>query len=656
MKRFFCKIYIVIAVTLCVGTYSCNYLESEEYLHEVDALNDIWFSRKNIREAWAACYGRMYWFHDISVSWPFSGGGDEGYAGLDTYECLQLAQGKYHPDNIPDRMNYWNGIYTFIRTCNQFLENSHLANDRLLAEGEIETYNTDVRFLRAFYYSLLLEIYGPFVIIEHTIDYSLEDYPTTRNTVDECVDFLVKEFDAVIEKLPHQRNIIQTDLGRPSKGAAMAAKARVLLWSASKLVNGNKDYETSFVNPDGVPYINPEYKKEKWELAAKAYKDIIDLGYYELLALPATEKTVPLGNFEGNDVPWPNGPAGIDPYLSYKALFAGGLNYWNSETIWQINTPNQQTNYTFLGWPRGHKTTGADERYLGVVGAVQKIVDAFFMNNGKTINEENGALYNDMGPAADPDGYYIQGRQTSEASPIKTNWKGSSAVQAPPARCLNREARFYATFGFQGRGWKQDDLVTPYYYIDMRYGSANDGYIETNKPSYRTGYLIVKWVNDEDIMAKGNYTKQCPIYRLAEVYLSYAEALNEIDPTNSDIVKYLNLVRYRAGLPGYELADQDTNRERIKHERYVELAFENGKRYFDMRRWMDAEKVDRDQWGNSRGLGGLVYGCDYWKTDGSFYDRIVLEGYIFKKRDYFFPLPYVEVANHWGTMHQNPGW
>jgi hypothetical protein len=659
IKQIFSKSYKAIAIMLITaifaGTYSCNYLESEEYLHEVNALNDIWYSRKNIREAWAACYGKLYWYHEMHSSWPFSGCGDEGYAGLDTYECIQLAQGKYHADNLPGHMNHWNNIYKGIRVCNQFLENSHLANDRLLAEGEVESYNTDVRFLRAYYYSLLLEIYGPFVIVDHTVDYSLEEYPTTRNTVDECVDFIVSELNAVIEQLPDQANIIQTDLGRPSKGAAMAVKARVLLWSASKLVNGNKEYETSFVNPDGVPYINPEYKREKWELAAKAYKDIIDLGYYELLAIPSTDKTVPLGNFPGNNVAWPNGPAGIDPYQSYKALFAGGINYWNSEVIWQINTPNQQLNYTLLGWPRSHKTTGTASSRTGRVGAIQKLVDAFFMNNGKTIEEENNALYRDLGPAIEPDGYYIQGYQTSEASPIKTNWKATANVQAPPARCLNREARFYATIGFQGRGWMQDDLASPWYYIDMRYG-ALDGYIETDRPSFRTGYLVVKWVNDKDVQYGGNYPKQCPVFRLSEVYLSYAEALNELNPTNPDIVKYLILVRYRAGLPGYALSDKDTNLKRIKHERYVELAFENGKRYFDMRRWMDAENVQRDQWGNRLGLGGLVYGCNYWATDGSFYDRAAEDGYIFKKRDYFLPLPYVEVANHWGTMTQNPGW
>src|SRR5690606_39142424 len=135
----------------------------------------------------------------------------------------------------------------------------------------------------------------------------------------------------------------------------------------------------------------------------------------------------------------------------------------------------------------------------------------------------------------------------------------------------------------------------------------------------------------------------------------YAEALNEYDPANPDVIKYLNLVRFRAGLPGYTLGTKEENRERIKRERYVEFAFE-GKRYFDSRRWKDAEKTSRDNWGNSNGMGGLVYGCNFTAADENFYDRYVIDGYLFSQKNYFLPIPYQEVANHWGTLVQNPGW
>ncbi|KAA6300396.1 MAG: RagB/SusD family nutrient uptake outer membrane protein [Candidatus Ordinivivax streblomastigis] len=649
LKKINTILSIAATVVMFFGFNSCNYLESEEYLHEVDALNDIWKTRQDLRRAWATCYGYIPNYAALDGAWPFSGAGDEGHAGLDTYTSLQWAQGKYNADNVPGTFNYWPHLYKAIRSCNLFLENSHLAEDRLLAEGEVESYNADVRFLKAYYYSILLELFGPFVIVDHTVDYSSTDLPTTRSTYDECVEYIVTQLDEVVQQLPIQEKILVSDNGRPSKGAAMALKARVLLWSASKLVNGNKDY-AGFINPSGEPYINQTYIENKWRLAAQAYKDIIDLNQYTLLALPADDETVPLGDFLGNDVPWPDGPAGIDPYKSYKALFSGGVNYWNSEAIWQVLP---KSNYIIYGWPRGHKGT-TDTNTTGRVSAIQKIVDAFFMNNGKTIEEENNLLYSDWGAAIAGDGYYIKGRQT-EGSHIQTNFLNGGGVQAPPTRCLNREPRFYATIGFTGRGYLQDDLAKPYYYADYRAQTA-DGYIPTDRPSVRTGYPIIKWINDKDIVQGGNFDKQNPVFRLAEVYLSYAEALNEYDPTNPDIVKYLNLVRFRAGLPGYELADQEVNRNRIKHERQIEFAFEMGKRHFDMRRWKDAEIVQHDTWGNSLGLGGMIYGCNFMETDSRFYDRSVVDGYTFKRRDYFLPLPYGEVANHWGTMTQNPGW
>ena len=81
-----------------------------------------------------------------------------------------------------------------------------------------------------------------------------------------------------------------------------------------------------------------------------------------------------------------------------------------------------------------------------------------------------------------------------------------------------------------------------------------------------------------------------------------------------------------------------------------------GKRYFDSRRWKDAEINERDQFGNNKGMNGPVYGCNYQATDGSFYDRTIIDGYLFKKKNYFLPIPYQDVANHWGDLVQNPGW
>lgn len=639
----------VLGLSTLVGFNSCNYLDANEYLNEVDNLNDIWTDRLNIRKAWAACYGNIQHYSNVIESHPFTCNYDEAYSGRDTDKCLAFAQGKYGPDNPVH--DFWSWYYQGIRKCCQFLENNHLANDKLLEEGEVEGYAADARFMRAFYYSQLLEQYGPFVIVDKSIDYSaMEEYPTTRATIDECVNFIVTELDSCMTVLKLNAEINSSDRGRPSKEAAMAMKARVLLWAASPLVNGNPDY-SSFVNNDGVPFFNvgsPDLKK--WEVAAKAYKEIIDLGSFELFTLPANDgyKTIPLGDFEGRDVEWPNGPAGIDPYRSYKALFAGGRDYWNSEVIWQVQLGSQTANLTLIGRPRSYNNSES-ARDAGQICATQKLVDNYFLNNGKTIDEDPS--YNDLGFSTEGDDFYIKGDGDRDA-PIITGFKLDDKLAYPANRVLNREPRFYATIGFSGLGYitNQDNI----YYADYRYGQP-DGYILTGWPTVRTGYSITKWINEEDRATNGTYDKQFPVFRLAEVYLSYAEALNESDPTNTDIVKYLNRVRWRAGLPGYELASQEINRERIKREIYVEFAFEC-KRYFDSRRWKDAEKNERDQFGNSKGMAGPVYGFNYLDGGPGSYNRTIIDGYIFKKKHYFAPIPYGEVANHWGTLLQNPGW
>src|SRR5690349_18379379 len=95
-----------------------------------------------------------------------------------------------------------------------------------------------------------------------------------------------------------------------------------------------------------------------------------------------------------------------------------------------------------------------------------------------------------------------------------------------------------------------------------------------------------KWADDARHMV---------LMRLAQVYLDYAEALNESEPGNADILKYLNLIRERAGVPQYGTstdlaipATQAAMRQAIRMERRVELAFECV-RYFDTRRWKIAE-------------------------------------------------------------------
>ncbi|MFC3562805.1 RagB/SusD family nutrient uptake outer membrane protein [Pedobacter jamesrossensis] len=145
------------------------------------------------------------------------------------------------------------------------------------------------------------------------------------------------------------------------------------------------------------------------------------------------------------------------------------------------------------------------------------------------------------------------------------------------------------------------------------------------------------------------------LFRLSEVYLNYAEALNEYSPGNPDIAKYVNLVRSRGSgvvatspvsmppLPN-GLSQLDM-RARIRNERKVELAFEDH-RYWDLRRWMDETNLKADV------LGVNITGT----TRNTFaHSKIKVEGRFFNAKMYLYPIAYTELTVARGLV-QNPLW
>jgi hypothetical protein len=138
------------------------------------------------------------------------------------------------------------------------------------------------------------------------------------------------------------------------------------------------------------------------------------------------------------------------------------------------------------------------------------------------------------------------------------------------------------------------------------------------------------------------------VFRLAETYLNYAEALNEVNPGHADVKIYVDKVRQRASVAMPPLPvglSQAQTREAIRHERRVELAFEDH-RYWDLKRWMIAPDV----------LGAPLRGVEITKNpDLTFsYQLITVENRVFEPKMYFYPIPQSEIfITGW---KQNPLW
>jgi len=518
--------------------------------------------------------------------------------------------------------NFWTAYYKAIRSANTFL--NHIdGNAEILQErdGEklIRQRKAEARFLRAFFYFELLKQYGPVIIVgdeEIAPDAPLDDpaMQLARTPFDECVNYIVNELDQAMPDLPMHyidKPELVDDFGRASQILCMAIKSKVLLYAASPLYNGNHDY-IGFNNPDGTPLMNTSYDVNKWKRAADAAKDIID--YAESTGNIALYKKY-------------KGDGSIDPYLSYRDVF---LDSWNKEWILARNA-NGLCSYQRSCTPR------LANGYASM-GPTQQLIDAYRMSDGAipiTGYQANGS------PIINGASGYSETGFSSYQSPVATR-----AVQTFNMY-VNREPRFYVTVGYSGSDWINTTSglgvreIQLYYTGESGKGGSHD-YSET-------GYIFRKNVSPTYDPRQSCVQRSFVMLRYAEILLNYVEALNEYDPGNPDILKYLNQIRERGGIPALDAGiGQQAMQAQIRTERRIELTMEH-LRYFDTRRWKIAEQTD----------GGLFYGMNVEggtsNTDPTFFKRTAFERRVFRKAFYLFPIPQVEIEKNPNCV-QNPGW
>lgn len=466
------------------------------------------------------------------------------------YNSYQINLGNWSASS--DYYEFWSHFYRGIRSATYFIQhigdNQEMLNDPTRGPLVVEQYKNEARFLRAWFYYNLLRQYGPCVLLGDEVlpgDLDRDDVKMNlpRSSYDECVDYIVGELDDIIdnERLPlHFTSQADKDYGRATLVMCMGLKSRVLLLAASPQFNGNPAY-ANVVNNDGKHLFATERDPEKWKRAADAAKAIIDLNIFDLYKEYHTDGT-------------------LDPYMSCRNVF---LENWNSEVM-MVRIYNNLSSWERSASPR--QFSGYES-----MGATQQLVDAFRMNDGSAITAEQE-----------------KGFSTQEYKDAKSGW-----VFAPAGTrnmFVNREPRFYVNICFNGAYWIGDQKTR----IQLYYtgGSGKKG--TWDYP--RSGYIAIKNVSPSSNPLNNNYIKRpFLMMRYAEMLLNYVEALNEYDPGNPDIEKYLNLIRERGGLgPVQSGLSQELMREQIRLERRIELCFEQ-LRYFDTRRWLIAEQPGEDR-------------------------------------------------------------
>jgi hypothetical protein len=456
--------------------------------------------------------------------------------------------------------------WTAIRNCNIILERIDEVPD--LDESYKKQVIGEIKFIRALNYAEMLKRYGGVPLIDKRLGVK-DNLNIPRNTVEETVNFIVRDCDEAVALLPdtYPANF----RGRVTKTAAQMLKARTLLYAASPLFNTGQPYLSLGEDNQLICYGNQDISR--WQLAADAAKAAIDMapaGGFRLITDKGVDKNYKYV-WEQND--------NAEIVLAEKAFGARS----RTQFPWYGLQPT-----TIIGaW--------------GGVSVIHNFVQKYEKKDGtpQTWNLNGGG--NDLN------------KKYSELDP-----------------------RFAQTVGYNGSFWNQDVPVLETFQ-GGRHAASSWG-----------GAWMKKLIPDV-LSSSSSATPNSIVFRLAEAYLNYAEALNEAQGPVQEAHNAVNIIRQRSGMPDLPAdLSKEQFRERVRNERAIELAFEDH-RLWDIRRWLIAEQDGVMQ--------GPVYGLKIYKIpdDTEFrYEPYVIETRTFLPKMYLHPFLNTEVFK--GYLIQNPGY
>src|SRR5690606_6351293 len=264
---------------------------------------------------------------------------------------------------------------------------------------------------------------------------------------------------------------------------------------------------------------------------------------------------------------------------------------WNSEIIWGSTESS-----AMLQKSVAHRQVGLNvvSSHVASVGnPTIRTVERFYSKNGVPIQEDITWDYANR--------YDVQVAGASDRFLIREGFTTAKLN-------FNREIRYYASLYFDGSMVYGNGVNTENTYSAINYTSMKSGMISgrfSNNLYSATGYGVKKLVHPNSVVTNPTFTAYeyaFPIIRVADLYLLYAEALNEVKSgPDEEVYYYIDKVRHRASLDGVveswatyssdptKPLTKNGMREIIHQERLIELAFE-GQTYWDLLRWRKAQQ------------------------------------------------------------------
>ena len=446
-------------------------------------------------------------------------------------------------NNTGRRTWNWQRLYSYIRRTNIAIE--QLSDPQFPNDGGIvDRLLGEAKFMRAYYYHDLNRYFGGVPLIDRPYGLGEDTYEVPRATYEETINFILSDLDDAATLLAG-KSMAQ---GRSSELAALALKARVLLYAASDLHDGptaaaNSSLLAGYPNLELVAYSSGN-RTERWQKAQAAAKAVLDKASGNLYGL-----SEPVSHEEG-----------IQNYINNSMARNGG----EKEIIlgrYFINAKQEDGGRQGLyNGPNGYNNWAGNS-------PVQLLVDDYEMMDG-----------------------------------TKFDWSNPAHASAPYE---DRDARFYASILYDGAQWKPrssanqprdplGQIQTGTYEITGGTGThfgldTRNSPIEDWNGSY-TGYYVRKFIDPNPAIVDQNTWQQVPwpIIRYTEAVLNYVEASLELGQED-EARNWLNQIRFRVGQPAITESG-DALMEKYINERRIEMAYEE-QRFHDVRRWMIAEET-----------------------------------------------------------------